>query len=284
MESNFYQAFEEKYRGSADEIKSRLRIYFPFIQPLVTLFEDASAVDLGCGRGEWLELLKELSIDLQGVDIDENMLKLCKEKGLNVKKYEAISFLKSLPAASQVIVSGFHIIEHIDFSQLQLLVEEALRVLKQGGLLILETPNPENIIVGTSGFYLDPTHTKPIPPLLLSFLPEYYGFYKIKILRLQDSVFLMKNKEITLLDVLNGVSLDYAVIAQKAGEEHLISATNQAFNAEYGQKLERLANIYEQQIDAKNQRILEQIYSSYSWKITKPLRWLGMHFKAFIGN
>lgn len=79
-----------------------------------------------------------------------------------------------------------HIVEHIPFEDIQTLVQEAFRVLTPAGLLILETPNPENIQVATSGFYIDPTHTRPIPSQLLSFLPEYYGFKRTKILRLQE--------------------------------------------------------------------------------------------------
>ena len=88
-------------------------------------------------------------------------------------------------------------------------------MLMPGGLLILETPNPENLVVGTSHFYLDPTHQRPIPPELLSFLPEYYGFAKLKTLRLQERRELSGGKAPTLFDVLDGVSPDCAVVAQK---------------------------------------------------------------------
>lgn len=169
MNDGFYHAFEERFRGSRDLIKSRLRVYLPFVEPLRGLNKDAKAVDLGCGRGEWLELLQELKFDAQGVDLDDGMLKICREVGLKVQTIDAIAFLKKLPDASHVVISGFHIVEHIQFIDLQVLVQEALRVLMPGGILILETPNPENIIVGTSSFYLDPTHQRPIPPQLLSF-------------------------------------------------------------------------------------------------------------------
>lgn len=275
MNVDFYLAFEEKYRGSSELIQSRLRVYLPFIEQLIKLSTNPQAVDLGCGRGEWFEVLKELEIDFQGVDIDEGMLELSRKKGFKVHKQDAIDFLKELPSNSQMIISGFHIVEHIEFSELQLLVQEAFRVLKPAGLLILETPNPENIIVGTSNFYLDPTHKNPIPPLLLSFLPEYYGFSKIKILRLQDpSLIIPKNEDMTLLDVLSRVSLDYAIVAQKAGNAELMTATNHAFEIEYGVELKDLANRYDRQIEEKIQMAVERIYSSHSWKITKPLRWV----------
>ncbi|MDQ7090765.1 MAG: class I SAM-dependent methyltransferase [Methylococcales bacterium] len=285
MKTDFYQAFEEKYRGSSELIQTRLEVYFPFIESLIKLSPKANAVDLGCGRGEWLALLKEWGIDAQGVDLDEGMLDLARKKGFNVQNKEAIAFLNSLADASQLIVSGFHVAEHIPFADLQQLVQEALRVLQPGGLLILETPNPENIVVGTSTFYLDPTHKNPLPPLLLSFLPEYYGFDKVKILRLQEPSFAIEQgDDITLLDVLSRVSLDYAIVAQKLGQDELMTATQPAFEANYGQELKKLANLYDQQIDAKIQVAVNRIYLSHSWRITQPLRWVMARIKALKKN
>jgi O-antigen chain-terminating methyltransferase len=281
MTTDFYQAFEERYRGSTELIQKRLRVYFPFIRPLIYLSSQAKAVDLGCGRGEWLSLLKELNISAQGVDINEGMLAIARKKGLNVHNQDALVFLKSLDADSQLIVSGFHIAEHIEFSKLQDLVQETLRVLKPGGLLILETPNPENIVVGTSSFYLDPTHKNPLPPLLLSFLPEYYGFDKVKILRLQEPNFTAKNhSHTTLLDVFTQVSLDYAIVAQKKGTMDFMKATRRPFNKDYGLELTKLTNLYDQQIERHIHLAINQIYLSHSWRITAPLRWIAIKIKA----
>jgi SAM-dependent methyltransferase len=224
INANFYRAFEDRFRGSRELIKSRLRVYLPFVEPLRSYYDDAMALDLGCGRGEWLELLQEAGFDVQGVDLDNGMLAACRERDLNVQTCDAVDFLKELPDASRVVVTGFHIAEHIPFPDLQVLVKESLRVLKPGGLLILETPNPENIVVGTSYFFIDPTHLRPIPPQLLSFLPEYYGFKRVKILRLQEPAGLHKSKALTLLDVLRGVSPDCAVVAQKKGEAAILRA------------------------------------------------------------
>ncbi|WP_306549229.1 methyltransferase domain-containing protein [Desulfobulbus sp.] len=248
MDHNFYRAFEEQYRGSRDLIKSRLRVYLPFITPLVGLYEDAKAVDLGCGRGEWLELLNEAGFQTYGVDLDTGMLAACHEFGLNVETKDAIEVLQELPNASQLVVSGFHFAEHIPFAQLQILVQEALRVLKPAGLLILETPNPENIVVATNSFYLDPTHQHPIPPKLLSFLPEYYGYNRIKTLRLQESPDLITSGTIQLNDVLGGVSPDYAVIAQKLAPSETIELFDKVFNQEYGLSLNPLADRFDKRL------------------------------------
>lgn len=247
MSDDFYRAFEEKYRGSRELIKSRQRVYLPFIEPLRSIYDDAKAIDLGCGRGEWLELLKDAGFDGYGADLNEGMLATCQQRGLNVIMADAIAVLKALPDKSQLVVSGFHIAEHIRFSDLQILVQEALRVLKPAGLLILETPNPENIIVGSCTFYLDPTHRQPIPPQLLSFLPEHYGFARTKILRLQESVALTDDRILSLKDVFDGVSPDYAVVAQKAADESILTAFDKIFEPEYGVSLGALVDIYDKQ-------------------------------------
>jgi O-antigen chain-terminating methyltransferase len=221
------------------------------------------------------------------VDLDDAMLAACRELGLEVHTGDAVKFLASLPDGSQSVVSGFHIAEHLPFDLLQKLVSEALRVLMPGGLLILETPNPENLVVGTSAFYLDPTHIKPIPPQLLEFLTEYAGFKRSKIIRLQESKNLASSDAISLLAVLDGVSPDYAVVAQKSGPDELFAALDGSFSAEYGLSLATLANRYQQQveaIEAKAQQALAElqaIYASRSWRWTAPLRAMGRIVRQF---
>ena len=254
MIDDFYQAFENRFRGPRELIKTRQRVYLPFIEPLLFFYEEAQAIDLGCGRGEWLEILKETGFHGHGVDLDDGMLAACRQAGLDVVTQDALSALKALPDESQVIVSGFHIAEHIDFSDLRLLIQEALRVLKPAGLLILETPNPENITVGTVNFYLDPTHQKPIPPLLLSFLPEYYGFAKVKTLRLQEDKALTGTEWAHLRDVWEGVSPDYAVVAQKAADAPLLEASGAAFTKEYGLTPGVLIGKFDQQARQASER------------------------------
>jgi O-antigen chain-terminating methyltransferase len=257
MVDTFYRAFEERYRGSREVIKSRLRQYLPFVEPLASKYPDASVFDVGCGRGEWLELMAEIGLVPHGIDLDDGMIVACVELGLPAQKGDAITFLSTLPNDSQLVVSAFHVIEHISFEQLRILVREALRVLKCGGILIMETPNPENIIVATRNFYLDPTHQRLIPPQLLSFLSEYYGFEQVKTLRLQESAELAAGKPLSLLDVFNAVSPDFAVVAQKGGDEAAIAATKSAFDTEYGLTFEVLADKYEEQVAAKAQQLEE---------------------------
>ena len=107
MNDNFYRSFEDTYRGSRELIAGRLTVYLPFIQPLLKIYPDAAAVDLGCGRGEWLELLVTTGFKAKGVDIDDGMLQACHELGLDVAHLDALSALKELPSESLLIVSAF---------------------------------------------------------------------------------------------------------------------------------------------------------------------------------
>ena len=293
MSNSFYRAFEERYRGPRELIKERLRVYLPFIEPLKEIDSDCKAVDLGCGRGEWLELLIEHGFDVTGIDLDDSMLAACRELGLPAEHGDAITHLRGLPDASVGVVSGFHVAEHIVFSDLQSLVQEALRVLAPAGLLILETPNSENLSVGASKFYYDPTHQRPIPPHLLSFLPAYYGFERTKVLRLQEPAELAQATDVGLANVLLDVSPDYAVVAQKAGHsQEQLGPFEAAFAKEYGVDLDHLARRYDDclgyklaeilsrvdrttELDARAraaEQALAAIYSSISWRVTAPLR------------
>ena len=193
-------------------------------------------------------------------------------------------------------MSGIHIAEHLPFKVLQALVIEALRVLKPCGLLILETPNPENIVVGTTNFYLDPTHERPLPPELLIFLTDYYGFARSKILRLNEAPRLSHSDQVKLYDVITGTSPDYAVIAQKNGNDADLKAFDAPFGLEFGLtmgmlaqrhdiKIEHKLNSISQRIDYLETREQEAVIrakeaearvlallSSTSWRITLPLR------------
>lgn len=240
--TEFYRAFEDKHRGSRELITERLQVYLPFIEPLTDIYPQATALDLGCGRGEWLELLSSHKFNSLGIDIDENMLSACRALKLNVTQAEAeaLAYLKQQSNETYALVSAFHVVEHISFDDLKQLVEEAFRVLKPGGLLIMETPNPENIEVATNNFYLDPTHIRPLPQQLLSFIAEFTGFARVKVLRLQEDKALHQKQQLTLSDVITGASPDYAVIAQKQATAEIISQFDQPFSQEYGLSLQQL--------------------------------------------
>lgn len=249
MSDNFYRAFEDKFRGSREEIIDRLKIYLPFVTPLIDIYEDASAIDLGCGRGEWLEILSEIGVKARGVDLNQGMLDACTERGLDVELADALTSLRNLPSESQIVVSGFHIVEHVSFADWTEWINEAFRVLKPAGLIVLETPNPENFFVATRSFYLDPTHLNPIPPELLSFAVEFAGYSRVKILRLQEDKELANSSKISLTNVIKSASPDYSVIGQKPATMDLTEKFSSAFDIEYGLSLEMLLNKWDYQFE-----------------------------------
>ncbi len=260
--NDFYIAFENRYRGSRELIKQRQTSYLPYIAPLKTVYPNLKAIDLGCGRGEWLELLKENGVDASGVDLDDAMLSSCIASNLKVKKIDAISALQELPNASLHIISGFHIAEHLPFEQLIELIHQALRVLSPGGLLILETPNSENINVATSSFYLDPTHRNPIPAQLLSFLMTYSGFAFTTELRLNADISPAEGAWLTLRNVLTGVSRDYALIAQKAHGDLALNIPLQITSNNLGLSFDDLVGPFDSQLLNMNSKIGEHLLSN----------------------
>jgi O-antigen chain-terminating methyltransferase len=242
----FYRAFEDRYRGDRGVIRQRLLAYAPFLAPLATLAPRPAALDLGCGRGEWLELLGEQGLQARGVDLDAGMLAACVERGLQVEQTDAVAALRACADNSLALVSAFHLVEHIPFAVLQTLIDEALRALQPGGLLIMETPNPENLSVGATSFYLDPSHEKPLPPALLGFLADYAGFGRQRTVRLQEPAALHDAAQpVTLIDVLENVSPDYAIVAQKPASAAVLAPFDAAWTRDYGYSLGMLAQRFE---------------------------------------
>jgi 2-polyprenyl-3-methyl-5-hydroxy-6-metoxy-1,4-benzoquinol methylase len=179
-----YVSLEDKFRGTREEIRERLKIYLPYVERATKGLAKNAVLDIGCGRGEWLELLQENGYDARGIDLNRLLVDNCQQKGLDVIEAEAVTYLWSLPDASVDVVTGFHIIEHLPFKTLISFLDQVVRVLKPGGMAIFETPNPENVIVSTHTFYLDPTHLKPMPAQLTDFLLVSRGLTKVEILYL----------------------------------------------------------------------------------------------------
>lgn len=287
MNDDFYVAFEEKFRGSEELIKERQKKYLKFINPLKILKDEVKALDIGCGRGEWISLLNENGFNARGIDVNESMVRLASQKGLNAAVNDALGELKSLDENSLDIITAFQVVEHIKFDDVLELIKEAKRVLAPCGILILETPNPENIMVGTQWFYLDATHKNPIPCELLSFATHYYGLERNFIFKTNEKSPSEYERDMGLFDVFEGVSPDYSVIAQKNGDQSelfdeafaVTPGVNLAqISASYNNKFDKLKqqvdgvlNAYIQRYEAA-QNELNDMLNSKSWRITKPLR------------
>lgn len=179
----YYRAFEDANRGSLKDIRAKLEGYLPRFASLRQTVPGLPVLDIGCGRGEWLQLLKEQGHTVRGIDMNPVMVAACAEQGLPAEAGDAYACLRSLPDASLAAVTGFHIIEHLPFDALFGIFEQAYRVLAPGGVILFETPNPENILVGSHTFYHDFSHRNPVTPTSVSFLAHYHQFEDIEIER-----------------------------------------------------------------------------------------------------
>lgn len=180
----FDAAFQETFRGSREQVRQRLAVYVPEVREAHSATGQLAVLDVGCGRGEWLELLRAENIAARGVDQNAFIVNQCRGRGLDVRQGDAMEFLTHEPEQTLAAVTAFHLVEHLRLAeQLQLMVA-ASRALAPGGVLILETPNPENLVVGSWTFYTDPSHQRPLPPTLLRFLLEAIGFEVVDIRRL----------------------------------------------------------------------------------------------------
>lgn len=176
----FYNRLENRFRGSREDILNRLRVYRPDVEAAVIRTEGKPVLDLGCGRGEWLQLMQALEIQASGVDLNTAQIAEAEEFGLNVEELDACTALSKADDNSLSVISAHHLIEHLPFTDVAWIAREALRVLAPGGLLIFETPNPRNILVGATSFHNDPTHLRPLTDPVLSVLLETAGYHPVE--------------------------------------------------------------------------------------------------------
>ncbi len=181
FKDNFYHRFENRYRGEPEEVVKRLKVYLPDVEAAWLQTEQKPVLDLGCGRGEWLRLLVENGISGFGVDLNGVQIEEAREQGLDVRLGNALQALADQEDSSLSVITAHHLIEHLPFDAVAWITREALRVLAPGGLLLFETPNTRNVLVGATSFHTDPTHLKPMPEQIMEVLLETAGFNPIHI-------------------------------------------------------------------------------------------------------
>lgn len=172
------------FRGTRDEIKARVRRYLPEVIEAAGQGGLRPVLDIGCGRGEWLEVMREGGVTATGVDTSRACVALCVDLGLDVARADAIAKLEGTPDGTLAGVTAHHVVEHMPFNDVVRLLDEAHRCITSGGILLLETPNPESLNVGGRTFFFDPTHRMPIPPDVLSLVTKERGFTEVRIERL----------------------------------------------------------------------------------------------------
>ena len=173
--SHKYVGFEDAFRGSSDDIQGRLRDYLP-------IFAGASDVlDIGCGRGEFLGLLRESGVSGRGIDLNDAMVAVCREKGFEATKADALSYLRGLPPGSLGGLFAAQVVEHLEPAYLTRLLEAAFDALRPGAPLVLETINPACWFAFFESYIRDITHVRPLHPDTLKFLLIASGFQQIEI-------------------------------------------------------------------------------------------------------
>ena len=173
FENHNYVGFEDQFRGTQHEIRERLAEYLP-------LFEGASDVlDIGCGRGEFLALLRQHGISAHGIDINRAMVDMCRETGLDATKADALAYMRSLPDGSVGGLLAAQVVEHLEPAYLTALLDAAFAKLRPGAVIVLETINPACWFAFFESYIRDITHVRPLHPDTLKYLLIASGFQRV---------------------------------------------------------------------------------------------------------
>lgn len=175
LPAGVYGLFEERFRGTPSAIAEGQRSYLAFLRGV-----PGPLLDVGCGRGEFLALLREEGIAASGVESNPVCVRLCREAGLEVEEASGLDLLAQRPGESLGAVVAFQVVEHWPAARIFSFLALARRALRPGGVLIAETINTDSLSA-LRAFFLDPTHVRPVPPAALSFLAEAAGFVDLRI-------------------------------------------------------------------------------------------------------
>lgn len=177
IDDALYVSLEDRFRGDKTIVRERQLDYLDVVRAQAD--ELHPVVDLGCGRGEWLSILREHGVPARGIDGNSVCVAECTEAGLHAELGDLLAALSSMPDASCGAVTMFQVLEHLPFPKIVEVMREARRVLVAGGCFIGEIPNAETLKVSAGTFWIDPTHTRPIHPELLVFLAGELGFASV---------------------------------------------------------------------------------------------------------
>lgn len=175
-----YAGFERRFRGDPDDVQRVLtERYLPVLDtPEV---RGGVVVDIGCGRGELLEVLAGRGFQVLGVEPQAELAAQTRARGVPVVQTLGADHLRGVPAGSLGAVVSFHVVEHLVVDDLVELLELAARALRPGGLFVAETPNPMTFLTLHESYLLDPTHVQPLHPALLAWLAEAAGFRSVDV-------------------------------------------------------------------------------------------------------
>jgi len=173
--SSSYVGFEDQFRGSAEEVRTRLLEYVP-------IFAGASDVlDVGCGRGEFLGLLAEHGVSARGIDLNQAMVDVCRDQGLNATVADLLPYLRSLPDGALGGLFAAQVVEHLQPGYLTQFLDVAFEKLRPGAAIVLETINPACWFAFFESYVRDITHVRPLHPDTLTFLLVAAGFQDVEV-------------------------------------------------------------------------------------------------------
>jgi O-antigen chain-terminating methyltransferase len=175
LDSYKYVGFEDQFRGSAEDIRRRVLEYLPVFQ------KAQDVLDVGCGRGEFLGVLKEHGVRARGIDVNGAMVAVCREHGLDATEADALAYLRSLPDGSLGGLFAAQVIEHLEPRYLVSLLDAAAEKLRPGAPIVLETINPACWFAFFESYIRDITHVRPIHPETLQYLLVASGFQRVEI-------------------------------------------------------------------------------------------------------
>jgi O-antigen chain-terminating methyltransferase len=206
-----YTRFAERFRGPEERVKAGQRFYVDHFAG------KREALDIGCGRGEFLELMREAAIPAVGIDLSAECVAVCRDKGLEARAADLFAYLEALPEASLDGIFCAHVVEHLQPESLARMIQLCATRLARAGVIAIETPNPECLAIFATYFYLDPTHVRPVPRQLLEFYFAENGLGVVEFRTLSpaaDSLPELASLPEDFREAFFG-GLDYALIARK---------------------------------------------------------------------
>jgi len=203
--------FAERFRGPEEHVKAQQHLY-------LRDFEGCrNVLDIGCGRGEFLEIMREASIPAVGIDLSHESVAICRLKGLQAETADLFTYLAGLPEESLDGIFCAQVVEHLPPERLPEMIQLCAGRLMRSGVMVIETPNPECLAIFATHFYLDPTHARPVPHPLLAFYLEEFGVGVMEVRNLAPAVESMPSLA-SLPEAFREAffgGLDYAIIGKK---------------------------------------------------------------------
>jgi O-antigen chain-terminating methyltransferase len=206
-----YGRFAERFRGTEEYVKAGQQFYLPYFRAC------RNVLDIGCGRGEFLEMMQAAGIPAKGIDLSQESVATCRHKTLDAEVADLFVYLENLPEASLDGIFCSQVVEHLPPERLPEMIRLCASRLQRHGVVAIETPNPECLAIFATHFYLDPTHRRPVPHPLLAFYLDEFGVGRLEVRKLSpaaESMPSVKSLPEEFREAFFG-GLDYAILGKK---------------------------------------------------------------------